>query len=160
MERGKAFLVVGHRQWGKSRTLKALTDDSHHARFLSIAKRHLFVRRMSNDDKPSDYRRVVSELRPTRHEFVILGFCPVFDKDADEILGELKEHYAIHSFVLRNSYDRARHISAQEIARLRAFGPVEVFDHHAESADRADALRAFIEHHLGCAAVMPANGAH
>lgn len=148
MARGKAFLVVGHKQWGKSRTLKALTDDNHQARGVSIANHRLFIRRMSNDDKPNDFRKLVRTLRPSRHEFVILAFCPVFDDDADEILSDLKERYDLHSFVLKHSYDGGRHISDDEIAALRGFGKIEVLDRQVEATDRADALRAFIELHL------------
>lgn len=148
MARGKAFLVVGHKQWGKSRTLKALTDGNHRVRGVSIADHHLFIRRMSNDDKPSDFRDLVRTLRPSRHEFVILAFCPVFDQDADDILSDLKEHYDLHSFVLKHSYDGDRHISADEIAALRGFGNIEVFDRQVEATARSEALRAFIEFHL------------
>lgn len=149
MARGKAFLVVGHKQWGKSRTLKALTDENHRIRSISIGDCSLFIRRMSNDDKPNDFRALVRKLRPAQHGDAILAFCPVFDEDAGEILADLKEYYDIHSFVLRHSFDGERHISAEEIAALREFGPVQLFENRAEPADRAEALRAFIERHLG-----------
>jgi hypothetical protein len=38
MSKGKAFLVVGHKHWDKSTTLKALTDDSRYPRRWSIIR--------------------------------------------------------------------------------------------------------------------------
>ncbi|MGE3642034.1 MAG: hypothetical protein AB7G28_26055 [Pirellulales bacterium] len=148
MTRGQAFLVVGHKQWGKSRTLKSLTNESHQLRSISIADRHVFIRRMSNDDRPSDFRNFVQELRPATREHAIMAFCPVFDKDADEILRDLKNRYDIYAFVLRHSFDGERQISTVEIDALQEYATVEVFDRKADCRERAGALRKFIERHI------------
>jgi hypothetical protein len=148
MERGKAFLVVGHKHWGKSRTLKALADESF-ARYISIADKWLFIRRMSNDDKPDEFRDLVRTLNPVDKENVILAFCPVFDEgDAEATLRDLHRHYNIFSFVIRHAFDRKRQITGDEIAALRHFGDVELFEEYGEASDRADSLRIFIEQHL------------
>ncbi|MBK8271311.1 MAG: hypothetical protein IPK83_24520 [Planctomycetes bacterium] len=108
----------------------------------------MFIRRMSNDDKPSDFRELIRALRPGEHEHVILAFCPVFDKDAADVLQDLHKHYDISAFVLKHSFDRRDQISEKEIASLRDFGDIEVFDQHAGPTERAAALRAFIERHF------------
>jgi hypothetical protein len=148
MALGKAFLLVGHKQWGKSRALKALTNNNHHLRHVTISRHRLFIRRMSNDDKPSDFRSLIRNLLPSHHEFVILAFCPTFGKDATEILKDLSKNYVVHSFVLGSSHDGERHIAPVEITALRKFGVARVFDRKADSVERAGAFRALIERHL------------
>lgn len=141
-------MLVGHKSWGKSRTLKAQTNDNYRVKHLTISGTTLFIRRMSNDDKPSDFREFVRGLQPDRHQFVILAFCPVFSENADEILRDLQGHYDIHSFVLRRSFDGARQIAPNEIESLGGYGPVEVFNDREEAPVRAAALRAFLRRNI------------
>lgn len=48
MSKGRAFFVVGHKNWGKSTTLKALTDDSRYPRRWTIDSVMLLVWREAN----------------------------------------------------------------------------------------------------------------
>jgi hypothetical protein len=57
MVKGKAFFVVGHKNWGKSETLTALTNGNYHIRNWDIRGESFFVRRMSDDDRPKDMKR-------------------------------------------------------------------------------------------------------
>ncbi len=150
MVRGKAFLVVGHKRWGKSRTLKSLTGENAHARRVSIAGHDLFVRRMSNDDHPEKFHQFVSTLDSGSPEHVILAFCPVFDQgDAEDVLRKLVERYDIFSFVIRHEFNGERKILPSEVTGLRKFGKVEIFEDRSEAPDRASALRAFVKRHCG-----------
>jgi len=46
----KAFAVVGHSNWGKSYTLRALTDNTPQYRWWEIKGELFNIKRMSNDD--------------------------------------------------------------------------------------------------------------
>src|SRR5579859_6089333 len=76
--RGKAFAVVGHKQWGKSKTLAALTNEDTHQRRCVIKSQEFFVRRMSNDDVPPSFYARLGNLTPERWPYVILAMCPTF----------------------------------------------------------------------------------
>lgn len=148
MERGQAFLVVGHKRWGKSKTLKALTG-GRLFQYWRVGDYELFIRRMSNDDVPEDFREFVRSLRPTNRQYVILAFCPVFEEgDADATLRDLRRNYDIFSFVLRHAFDRRRRITQDEVEGLQRYGEVEVLEDHAEASDRAAAFRDFIERNI------------
>jgi hypothetical protein len=47
----KIVFVVGHERWGKSKTLRSLTNGNIHRRRIIISGTEFYVRRMSNDDK-------------------------------------------------------------------------------------------------------------
>jgi hypothetical protein len=149
MTEGKAFLVVGHENFGKSRTLDALVKGSRRRR-ASISGRDLFIRSMSNDDRPKSFHRWVGSISPEDKPYVVIAVCPRHrDLRLNATLRKLKRSYTIVSFVLRRAYERDGTISAREIAWLRRFGRVTVFKQRAEAPQRAGALRALIRRHLG-----------
>ncbi|MDZ7817093.1 MAG: hypothetical protein U5K55_00130 [Aliarcobacter sp.] len=52
----KIVFVVGHENWGKSKTLKSLTNGSRYIKNYSINNINWFIRRnLSNDDYPDKY---------------------------------------------------------------------------------------------------------
>ncbi len=148
--RGKAFLVVGHKNWGKSRTLRSLTGENAHVQWVPIAGQRLFVRRMSNDDQPEGFDEFVCSLDPAKKKNVIVAFCPVFeDGDAGALLRKLSEGFNIFSFVIRHAFDGKREIDQVEIDALGRFGPVKCLEHRGDAPLRARALRDFIGQHCG-----------
>ena len=144
-----AIVLVGHSNWGKSKTLKALTNDIVQYRYWDIADRTFFIRRMSNDDFSQDLKEFVENLSPDKQEFVLLTLCPDFDeplKYAKANLIKLSQKYTLNFFVLQYAYDSDRSVSSTEIGKLKEYGSVEVFtSKNAEAVTRAKALRRFIE---------------
>lgn len=142
----RAFFVVGHEQWGKSRTLGALVGSQ--ARSVEIGGTSFFVRRMSNDDYPDRFQAFVEGLDPASRPHAIVALCPKFD-DGDfpvaSLLVGLRERYDLFFFVLLHKYGARDEITAAEIARLREYGVAHIFDRRdAEAPERAEALRRFI----------------
>ena len=62
MNKGKAFLVIGYANWGKSRTLKELTNGNVHVRNMLIGGKRFLIRRMSNDDYSENYKEYIVNL--------------------------------------------------------------------------------------------------
>ena len=143
---GVAVFVVGHKNWGKSRTLSALTDGLQ--RYVRMGLVEFFIRRMSNDDVPDKFYRLLEKVDPSETPNLILAFCPTFGKpQARRSLEALRrKNYRLFFWVLRQNYHRTKEITRDEIAILRQFGRTEVFESgQVEDSDRGRALRAFIQ---------------
>ena len=147
--KGKAFILVGHENWGKSQSLKSLTDNNHHVRRIIINGKELLIRRMSNDDQPESLLRRVKKIDPQRRTHVILTLCPNFHNPSRytvNILNELAEKYELFFWVLKFKYATNKAISEDEIKRLEQYGTVEVFGSgQAESKERVKGFKEFIE---------------
>lgn len=155
MTKGKAFAVVGHKHWGKSKTLKALSNGNNHAHKQVIKGHEFFIRRMSNDDRPLSFFDLLSGLDPARWPYVIAALCPTFtDKRQRAVLIQtltsFRRRYKLFFFVLRTDYHKKkRRITDDEIAALEPFGTVKVFkDLKADPEKRARALVRFISTHV------------
>jgi hypothetical protein len=155
MSRGKAFLVVGHKNWGKSSTLKALTDGSRHPRTWVIKSVAFLIRRMSNDDFPESLIKLVSGLDPDVVPNVIATLCPTFnDKKALpallETLNILRSKYQLFFFVLRHKGSNPdATIPDDESEKLERYGLVEIFQPEgAKPTAIAEAFQRFIEQHI------------
>jgi hypothetical protein len=153
--RGKAFAIVGHKQWGKSKTLAALTDGNTHQRRCVIKSQEFFVRRMSNDDRPPSFYDRLDDLCPDRWPYVILALCPTFaDKkrrsQLNRALHNFRKRYQLFFFVLRTDYyKQRRRISDEELDALSRFGKVKVFsDSKADPKKRARSLKMLISSSL------------
>jgi hypothetical protein len=151
MARGKAFAVVGHKHWGKSKTLKALTDGDVYQRKYTIKAKQFLVRRMSNDDRPQSFYDLLKNLSPDRSPYVIMALCPTLtDKRQRALLIRLlqsfRTRYQLFFFVLRTDYyKRTRRITDDEIDLLTRFGTVKVFlDPKANPTRRAEAFKRFV----------------
>jgi len=133
MPKGKAFLVVGHKHWGKSTTLKALTAGNRFLRTWKIGSTLFFVRRMSNDDIPGSLRELVNSLDPEITPRVIATLCPTFNNKKAvpmllEILETLKRKYELFFFVLRHKCSNPTvTITDDEIDKLERYGTVQQF---------------------------------
>lgn len=156
MSKGKAFVLVGHRNWGKSWTLEALTYGSAHVRWLTIGERYFFIRRMSNDDvttnRPDRFWDFVKGLDPNAYPNLIVTLCPNFTESlpkTKQVLQHLSRGYELFFFVLRHKYGSDSTITDEEIERLKKFGTVKVYTKRdAEPDTRAKAFRDFIESSL------------
>lgn len=138
---GKIFFVVGHSNWGKSKTLKALTTH-HQVRYFQIGGVDFFIRRMSNDDYLGEWAELVKGLRPSERPYVIVALCP--NDDALKLLEQLRSRYELFFWVLRHSYQDDRSISRKEEASLRTLGTVEVFEERLSAERRAAQFKKFV----------------
>jgi hypothetical protein len=150
MSKGKAFIVVGHKHWGKSKTLKALTL-GRLFHWFDINSHRFWVKRMSNDDVPDEIYELLKNLDPKEKPLVILALCPTF-KDPDECkkltnaLKQFKSNYRIFFFVLPAAYlNQKKQINNTEKNRLEEFGTVEELSSpKAECEQRAKEFKKFI----------------
>jgi len=148
MSDGRVVFVVGHAKWGKSRTLRALTDRNVHQRRIQIGGAEFFIRRMSNDDRPSEFYDFIRDIRPSQRPDLIVAFCPEFQKaETRRCLEQLQQkRYRLFFWILRERYGNGSFVTPDEIASLGEYGPVAVFESgHTEDHIRARALRSFIE---------------
>lgn len=148
MPKKKIAFVVGHTQWGKSSTLRALTNDDFYQRRATIGGLEFFIRRMSNDDKTLEYIEFMKSIDPTTKPNLIAALCPQFeDPDAktELILTTLhKKGYQLFFWVIEHQYGTDAVVSTKEIQSLRKFGKVEVFSKIAEAVARSRSFRQFV----------------
>ena len=71
INKGKAFIMVGHSSWGKSKTLNALTSNSYSIRFINICGFNIFIKRMSNDDIFYKLFEYIKSFNPKEKPFII-----------------------------------------------------------------------------------------
>jgi len=154
MQKGRAFFVVGRKNWGKSDTLEALTDGSPHFRWWKIKGNDFFIRRMSDDDDPRAYEKFANDLDPESKPRVLAALCPGFvDRKQRstliEVFRNLKRSYELFFFVLRNKGNNPAHIiTDEEIEPFDRFGLVKVYRlEGATPEQRARALETFIKQH-------------
>ncbi len=146
---GKAFVIVGHRHWGKSFTLNAISNGNVHQRRVVLASKTVFLRRMSQDDRPASFHDFCDRVHPSSRPFVIMTLCPVQDAKTVQSLKKLANKYRLFFFVLLRQYRDNGTISRTELAFLRTWGSVTVFSKaNAESATRANALKQMVLSHL------------
>jgi hypothetical protein len=148
MKKGRVVFVVGYSNWGKSRTLRSLTNGNSHQKLILIQGTEFFIRRMSNDDKPKDFYAFIDCVDPADKPQLIVAFCPEFhERRVQQSLETLQQkRYRLFFWVLRHQYGTQQIVRPDEITELRRYGRVEIFDDgQAEDTARARALRAFIE---------------
>lgn len=150
----QAFFVVGHANWGKSKTLSALTNGSSHVRTLPLAGRTFRVGRMSNDDKPplkpgvtplDAWQQRILKLQASGHSHLLLTLCP--NPPAIPFLRRLGSTHRLYFWVIESSFSTGATIPPAQIAALGTLGAVSVLSgRHIDSA-RAAHLTAFISAH-------------
>jgi hypothetical protein len=144
--KGKAFLVVGHTRWGKSSTLKALTDDRP-VWYWKFQEKTFFVKRMSNDDGIDQWRDAVSPSRPEKHPLLVVAMCP--NEDAVETLEGLSCDYDLNFWVIRHQFAGNGVVTDDQLKPFLRLGTFEIFgDKRAEAEARGQALRTFIKNSL------------
>jgi hypothetical protein len=149
MATGKAFVVVGHSNWGKSKTLSALTDNKHQVRKIVLKGKKFLIRRMSNDDVPDDLIAFLCKLDPLQWPYLIITLCPNFEDPAKrtvEILKRLTQKYEASFWVMLHKFRGKATILPGEVDRLAAYGRTEIFDsRESDASERAAAFRSFVE---------------
>jgi hypothetical protein len=149
MAKPSIAFVVGHSNWGKSQTLRALTGGSHSVRRTEVDDVEFFVRRMSNDDLPNSFIERMKSIDPAVWPYVIAALCPKFDDQevpTDSILDGLrKKGYRLFFWVIQKKYGTTEAVSPKEISVLRRFGKVEVLAEQYEANVRARRFKSFIK---------------
>ncbi len=148
MSKGKIVFVVGHAHWGKSQTLRALTNDDFRVRKIGIGGEEFFIRRMSNDDQPEGYIKFMQSVYPATKPNLIATLCPNFhnpDAATESILSTLRANgYKMFFWVIEHQYGNVGAVTAKEISRLRKFGKVEIFSRKFEATARAKNFKRFV----------------
>lgn len=148
MHKGKIAFVVGHAHWGKSKTLRALTNDDCRLKKTTIGGVEFFIRRMSNDDRSDSYKKFMTSLDPALRPYLIAALCPQFDNPVaatNSILTNLlAKGYQLFFWVIEHQYGTSEVVAAKEIQRLRSFGKVEVFPSTLESTARSKSFKHFV----------------
>jgi hypothetical protein len=147
MAKGKAFLLVGHQNWGKSKTLTALTGGSHYVRKITIKGVEFFIRRTSNSDSEPSYLTFIKNVTAPN---LIISFSSNFGNTA-QILSILQSKYDLYFFVLECQYNNpAISIPGTEISQLKPHAaPPNIYSPKQSPAPtRAAAFRAYIESQL------------
>lgn len=150
MVKGKAFVVVGHSHWGKSRTLRELTNSKRKA-WIQLNGFRIFVRRMSNDDIAKGLRDFLRDIDNNDKDIIIITLCPSFDKPerkTKEILELLRNKYTPYFFILKRKYKGHGEILESEINELSSIGRVEILDGKIDDTERAKHLRRYIKRYL------------
>lgn len=152
MSNKKIIFAVGHANWGKSLTLKLLTNNNRYLRNYTLGTHNWFIRRMSNDDQPDGYYEFIRTLDPKITPRVIAAFCPNFDEERNNItaglLDSLKDKgYELYFWVLEKQFNTNIPIEPSYIEKLKSFGEVWVYSKHEEAKIRALDLKQFIEKH-------------
>ena len=141
--------VVGHENWGKSKTLRSLTNEDWRKRHVKISGHEFFIRRMSNDDQPKGYFDFMKSLSPEEKELLIAALCPNFERESaqtEEILNILKNKgYKLYFWVIECQFGTNEKIKPEEISKLRSFGEVFVLATKESSDARAKKLKMYIE---------------
>lgn len=146
MANTRAFLVVGHRHWGKSTTLRALTN--HQRGWVMLDGKRFFVRLMSNDDVPDSYEDFINGLDPAKKPFIIAAYCP--ENLPYPLITALAKKYNVFLWVLEHNYHDTAAVAASEIEALRKFGKVECYAQRGtEAASRGAALAQFVKANVG-----------
>ena len=149
----KAFAVVGHSHWGKSWTLRALTDDAIQYRYWTIKETQFRIKRMSNDDDPEGLLKFISKLGKPYDQYLIYALCPNFNKNegrsTDRILNNLHDKgYKLHFWVIQHQSDGDGIITAQEISELKKYGHVEVYSNKVDEKHRAKYFEKYVTTNL------------
>lgn len=146
----KIIFVVGHSNWGKSKTLKCLTNDSRYVKTYTINDINWFIRRMSNDDYSESYCNFMKNLNAEINLNVIAAFCPNFEEKRNEetieILNSLKNKgYNLYFWVIEHQFVTKKKMDSSFINELKNFGEVEIYSKCEEADLRALALKDFIK---------------
>jgi hypothetical protein len=149
----KAFIYVGHSNWGKSFTLRRLTNNSSYVKTININNKWVWVRKMSNDDKPQELLDFVNSIPSNWYQNFILAYCPthenVNNRIARRILNSLQQSCQLFFFVQERMFsDQSQIIPEPEISYLREIGNVQVLQGHSGDSIRSARFLDFIRENI------------
>lgn len=144
----KVVCLVGHKNWGKSKTLYYLVEESCHRGWIQINNIDIFVRHMSNDDRPDSFIDFINSVDTVNKPFLVIALCPNFsnpEAKTEDILKNLKKKgYGLYFWVLHNQYGTSVVIKTEDINRLQKYGEVEVYKKKNEAPERAKSIKTYI----------------
>ena len=144
----KVVCLVGHENWGKSETLYYLVGESRHKGWLAINDIDIFVRHISNDDRPNSFIDFITNVKVDNKPCLITALCPNFtnpEARTEYILKTVrKKGYKLYFWVLYNQYGKSDVINTEDINRLQQYGEVEVYKGKSEAPARAKILKTYI----------------
>jgi predicted KAP-like P-loop ATPase len=148
----KAFFIVGHKSFGKSKTLVELTGAINSRNFF-INDHHFTIQRRSNDDIGDELLDIVKEfVKEAENEFIILAFCPDFDdkqKRSEKIIQTfLEKSFEVYFFVLHKQYGGDEVVKGDELEKLKTYGTVYLYTESTSAKKRAAALKKFIKENI------------
>ncbi|NPD86431.1 hypothetical protein HNS38_16785 [Lentimicrobium sp. L6] len=147
----KAFIYVGHANWGKSFALKQITNGSSRKKTAQINDKWVWVRKMSNDDDPAGLLAFSKTIPSKWYENFILAYCPNHEHDqgAMDILNTLQESCELYFFIQEIKFsDPSQSIPETEISFLRQIGTVQILPGHNHDTVRAEQFLSFIKQHI------------
>ena len=147
----KAFIYVGHSNWGKSFALKQVTGGNKDKKIVKINNLLVWVRKMSNDDTATGLLNFVRTISNNRYKNFILAYCPKHDTDqrAMETLNILRQSCELYFFVQEEKYNNpATRITEQEILHLQEIGEVEILQGQLPDTVRASKFTDFIKQYI------------
>ena len=106
MSKGKAFVIVGHNDWGKSKTLYQLTHKVWQVKWIEIKSTWIFIKRMSNDDIADGLYDFLNKIEIDVKKNIIITLCPNFndpDRRTKKILNLLCNKYIPYFFVIKKN---------------------------------------------------------
>jgi hypothetical protein len=150
LNKPKIIFVVGHKNWGKSRTLRALTNGNHWQRKITISRKDFFIRRMSNDDQLKGFYEFCKSISPNKMPLIIATLCPIFkspDLQIPKILTSLKKKgYKLFFWVIKHNYKFPEiTVTSYEITQLKQFGKVKVFSEHKNDSIRGQLFKRYVK---------------
>ena len=154
----KVFIYVGHSNWGKSMTLKLLTDGSSHKKVAAISSKLIRVSKMSNDEDGKGLLNWVKKFPQLKYQNFIIAYCPkhpITEPPTEEqlngldILLELKKTNSLFFFLQNENYnDPTEKLTQDDIDWFSLFGSVQALLGHVESTTRADKFISYIKTNL------------
>lgn len=140
--------LVGHENFGKSKTLKALTSGVVQYRYWKLGDIQYQIRRMSNDDLTDQWKEYIDSFIASKGSDLIIAMCPDFrtrEKATKSYLTKLSKNYRLRFFVLKYAYGRSEMVKDEEIEQLREFGEVKLYEKkNTEASTRAKEFKAFV----------------
>ena len=162
----RVVFVVGHRNWGKTSTIRALKricQTGEQEQYVMIGSATFWVRSQSNDDDPIKYEKALLE-RTTRsaNSHIIAAFCPRFNgcpsdrmrssHHVDGFIRRLKQNGCrLFFWAIRHKQNSSasRDILREcEISEMGKHGQVKVFETKDKQRILAEHLHRYISVHV------------
>jgi len=136
----KIFLLTGHANFGKSKTLIELTGTTNSQHF-SINGIDFALKRVSNDDiKGKALKYIKDVIKNNRYDRMIVAFCPDFknkNRYSQEIIDTLlQNNFSLYFFVLMKCYRSDETVKEDEIDQLKKAGNVYLCNLDSENAKK------------------------
>ncbi len=144
IEKGKAFLLVGGKAWGKSSTLRILTERK---RAFIIQDIIFLVKFVSNGDIPTNFEKFENKV-DSPNLITAFSFCFTRQKALERHLKMVKilaEKYELFFWIMKKNYkDPKNEIPIENIELLRNYGEVFLYDKVEKDYIRAERFKKFI----------------